>query len=157
MPGTLLATLVDTSHHVGDNSSRRAKVAHIAELLRALAQDEIAIAVSYLAGMTRQGRSGIGWASIRDARASAHVDDPRLTLIDVDASLDRIAHTGGKGSSAQRSRLLSELFGRATHREQEFLSHLLQGELRQGALEGLMIEAVAAAAGLPVATCAVPR
>ena len=152
MPGTLLAALVATSQDVGDNSGRRAKVAHIAEFLRALAPDEIAIAVSYLAGVTRQGRSGIGWASIRDARATIPADDPRLTLTDVDASLDRIAHISGKGSNAERSRVLAELFGKATHREQEFLSHLLQGELRQGALEGLMIEAVAAASDLPAAT-----
>ena len=145
----LLAALVDTSQYVGENPSRRAKVARIAEFLRALAPDEIDIGVSYLAGVTRQGRSGIGYALIRESRPAANVESPELTLIEVDTALDAIARASGAGSIAERTRLLSDLFGRAMRREQEFLARLLLGELRQGALEGLMIEAVAAAAGLP--------
>jgi DNA ligase-1 len=102
--------------------------------------------------VTRQGRSGIGWALINGAKRPAQVESPELTLIEVDAMLDQIARAGGPGSLAERSRLLSALFARATAREQEFLARLLLGELRQGALEGLMIEAVAAAAELPAET-----
>ena len=146
---TLLADLVDTSQRVGAQASRRAKIAAIADLLRKLAPMEIEIAVSWLAGITRQGRSGVGYALIRDARPAANVESPELTLIEVDATLAGIAATGGPGSVTERTRLLSRLFARATQREQQFLERLLIGELRQGALEGIMIEAVAAAAGLP--------
>jgi DNA ligase 1 len=144
----LLATLVDTSQYVGENPSRRAKVARIAEFLRALAPDEIDIGVSYLAGVIRQGRSGIGYALIRESQPASNVESPELTLIEVDTTLDAIARASGAGSIAERTRLLSDLFGRAMRREQEFLVRLLLGELRQGALEGLMIEAVAAASGV---------
>jgi DNA ligase-1 len=146
---TPLARLVDTSLRVGEQSGRRAKIALIAELLRALAPGEIEIAVSYLSGVVRQGRSGIGWAAIREARSSTHATNPTLTLVDVDATLEQIARTSGKGSAVERARLLSGFFARATDREQEFVARLLIGELRQGALEGLMIEAVAAVAELP--------
>ncbi len=149
MRPTPLASLVDTSLRVGEQSGRRAKIALIAEFLRALAPYEIEIAISYLSGIVRQGRSGIGWAAIRAARSARGASNPTLTLVDTDSTLERIAHTGGKGSAAERARTLSELFARGTDREQEFIARLLIGELRQGALEGLMIEAVAAAAELP--------
>src|SRR6202162_4612162 len=149
---TLLARLVDTSQAVGEHAARRTKIARMASFLRTLAPSEIDIGVSYLAGVTRQGRSGIGYALIRDARPNSNVDVPALTLMEVDATLDQIARAGGRGSIAERSRLLSALFARATAREQEFLARLLLGELRQGALEGLMIEAVATAAEVPAVT-----
>jgi DNA ligase-1 len=149
---TLLADLVNTSQRVGEHAARRTKIARMAEFLRRLAPAEIDIGVSYLAGLTRQGRSGIGYAMIRDAQPAANVEDPKLTLTEIDATLERIARAAGSGSIAERTRLLSALFARATAREQEFLTRLLLGELRQGALEGLMIEAVAAAAGVPAET-----
>ena len=149
---TLLADLVDTSQGVGEHAARRTKIARMAEFLRRLAPSEIDIGVSYLAGVTRQGRSGIGYALIRDAQPAAHVEVPELTLTEVDAMLDQIAKSSGPGSIAARTRLLSALFARATAREQAFLARLLLGELRQGALEGLMIEAVAAAANVPAET-----
>jgi DNA ligase-1 len=149
---TLLAELVDTSQGVGESAARRSKIARIAEFLRRLAPGEIDIGVSYLSGVTRQGRSGVGYALIRDAQTAANVEAPTLTLTEIDATLDRIARARGRGSVAERTALLSALFARATAREQEFLARLLLGELRQGALEGLMIEAVAAAAELPAAS-----
>src|SRR5205807_10190823 len=88
---------------------------------------------------------------VAEARPSANAEAPELTLTEVDATLEEISRAGGRGSIAERTRLLSALFARATTREQEFLARLLLGELRQGALEGLMIEAVAAAADLPAA------
>jgi DNA ligase 1 len=127
----------------------------MADFLRRLAPAEIDIGVSYLAGTTRQGRSGIGWALIRDAqatRSAMNVETPELTLTEVDAAIERIARAGGRGSIAERTRLLSALFARATTREQDFLARLLLGELRQGALEGIMIEAVSAAAGVSAET-----
>jgi DNA ligase-1 len=128
------------------------KIARMASFLRTLAPSEIDIGVSYLAGVTRQGRSGIGYALIRDARPTINVEVSALTLMQVDATLDQIARASGRGSIAERTRLLATLFAKATAGEQEFLARLLLGELRQGALEGLMIEAVAAAADVPAAT-----
>ena len=149
---TRLADLVNTSQRIGAHAGRRTKIAGIAEFLRRLAPEDIAIGVAYLSGMTRQGKSGIGWALIRDAQPAANAENATLTLAEVDATLQRIAGAGGPGSVAERTRLLSELFARATPHEQEFLARLLLGELRQGALEGLMIEAVASAAQLPAET-----
>jgi DNA ligase-1 len=149
---TLLAELVDTSRRVGEDASRRKKIAHIAELLRRLTPDEIEIAVAYLSGLARQGKTGIGWALLRDAQPSAAAADPELTLIEVDASLERVARATGPGSTAERTAQLAGLFSLATPLEREFLGRLLLGELRQGALEGLMIEAVATAATLPAST-----
>ena len=147
---TLLADLVTVSQRVGGNASRRAKIGEIAGFLRGLRPDEIALGTAYLAGETRQGRGGIGYALIRAASAPAAAA-PALTLTDVDEALAGIVATAGKGSVAARTERLAGLFARATADEHAFLVRLLLGELRQGALEGLMIEAVAAAAGLPAA------
>src|SRR5438034_2324533 len=111
----------------------------MADFLRGLAALEIDIGVSYLAGVTRQGRSGIGYALIRESRPAANVESPELTLIEVDTAFDAIARATGAGSIAERTRLLSDLFGRAMRREQEFLARLLLGELAHGVLVGLMI------------------
>jgi DNA ligase 1 len=147
---TLLRDLVDTSERVGQTSSRRSKIAEIAGLLRRLQPDETDVGVAFLAGETRQGRTGIGYSLIQNARTGAAAD-ARLDLRTTDHTLDAIARSAGRGSVAERTRLLTELFAAATEREQSFLMRLLLGELRQGALEGLMIEAVANAANLPVA------
>jgi DNA ligase-1 len=147
---TLLRDLVDASERVGQTSSRRSKIAEIAGLLRRLQPDEIDIGVAFLSGETRQGRTGIGYSLIQSARTAAAAD-ARLELRTMDHTLDAIARSAGRGSVAERTRLLTELFAAATEREQSFLMRLLLGELRQGALEGLMIEAVANAATLPVA------
>src|SRR3982751_2976634 len=147
---TALADLVAVSGRVGSTAGRKVKIGELAALLRALAPDEIELGVAYLSGETRQGRGGIGYALIRAARAPA-ASIATLHLADVDAALEAIVRTSGKGSVGARTRQLSELFARATADEQDFLTRLLVGELRQGALEGLMVEAVAAAAGLPAA------
>jgi DNA ligase-1 len=147
---TLLAAIVDASRHAAETRSRLAKRDAIAACLREATGDEIEIAVAYLSGETRQGRTGIGYATLaalRDAPAAG----PTLTALDVDGVLARIATTAGKGSAAARSALLRGLFERATAAEQDFLVRLLVGELRQGALEGVMLDAIAAAAGVPAA------
>jgi DNA ligase-1 len=148
-PATRLADLVVTSTAVAGQSGRRAKIAALAELLRRLTPEEVEIGVAYLSGALRQGKAGIGYAALRDARPDDQAMQPELTLSDVDTALAQVARASGAGSAAERVRLLKALFHRATPSEYEFLVRLLQGELRQGALEGLMIEAVAAAAGVP--------
>ena len=148
---TMLAELVETSRVVAETPSRNAKIAELASFLSRLAPAEIAIGVAYLSGETPQGRSGIGYGLLRDARVDVVSDAPSLRLLDVDAALARIALTAGAGSRAARTRLLSALLAPATGPERDFLSRLILGELRQGALGSLMIDAVAAAASLPVA------
>lgn len=147
---TLLAAVVEASTRVAQTSSRLAKRDAIAACLRGAAPDEVGIAVAYLSGETCQGRIGIGYASLA-AQGGTPAAQPGLALREVDATLARIATTAGKGSAAARGALLRTLFERATAPEQDFLIRLLVGELRQGALEGVMIDAIAAAAGLPVA------
>jgi DNA ligase-1 len=146
-----LADVVATSGRVAQASARRAKIAEIATRLRALAPEEIEIGVAFLSGETRQGRIGIGYAQLREARSASRSDASALSLREVDAALSALASTSGPGSAARRAEQLSALFVRATADEQDFLVRLLLGELRQGALEGLMIDAVATAAKLPAA------
>ena len=148
---TLLSDLVETSRRVAATPSRNAKIAELAACLRKLAADEIEIGVGYLAGETRQGRSGVGYALLSDASSTPAAGGTSLTIGDVDAALDRIASTKGVGSKEQRTQILASLLQRATADERDFLFRLLLGELRQGALESLMIDAVAAAASLPAA------
>jgi DNA ligase-1 len=147
---TLLADLVATSRRVSATPARLAKVAAIAELLRKLAAAEIEIAVPYLTGETRQGKLGIGYASLREASVGGGAGDS-LTLADVDAAFERLRATSGKGSAGARASQLGELFARASAGERDFLVRLLIGELRQGALEGVMLDAIASAASLPAA------
>ncbi|WP_280154866.1 ATP-dependent DNA ligase [Piscinibacter sp. XHJ-5] len=146
---TLLAAVVEASDRVAATSRRLAKRDLIAACLRGAQGDEVEIAVAYLSGETRQGRIGIGYATLAALRG-AHANEASLALRDVDAVLERIAATQGKGAAAERGAQLRALFERATPVEQDFLVRLFVGELRQGALEGVMIEAIAAAAGLPV-------
>jgi DNA ligase-1 len=147
---TLLATVVDASRRVADTNSRLAKRDAIAACLRGGLPDEIEIAVAYLSGELRQGRIGIGYATLAALRGT-HAPQSGLGVCEVDAALERIAATTGRGSAAERGAQLRALFERCTADEQDFLLRLLVGELRQGALEGVMIDAIAAAAGLPVA------
>lgn len=148
---TLLATLVDVSQRVGATAARLAKVRELAACLRALEPAEIDIGVLYLSGETPQGRIGIGYAVLQAARAAAAAADPTLSIGDVDSRLTEIAGIRGAGSTARRAAALQDLFSRATPVEQDFLIRLLAGELRQGALAGVMVDAIASAAGLPVA------
>jgi DNA ligase-1 len=147
---TLFATLADTSQRVGATAARSAKSRELAALLRRVAPEEIGIAVHYLSGDMPQGRIGIGPAALGSAAAveSAHV--PTLSIAEVDQRLTALAAVGGAGSAARRAQQLHELFALATAAEQRLLLQLLVGELRQGALEGVMLEAIAAAAGLSV-------
>jgi DNA ligase-1 len=148
---TAFATLAATSQRVAAAPGRNDKIAALAACLRALDPSEVPLAVAYLSGETPQGRSGIGYALLRSAMPAEGAHGPPLAIADVDAALARIAHTTGSGSKAGRTRHLSALLARATRDERDFLARLLLGELRQGALASLMIEAVAAASDVPAA------
>ena len=147
----LLADLLAASERVSATRSRLAKIEALADCLRGLSPPEIALGVAYLSGDTPQGRIGIGWAGLKDALGAAAASGPQLGLAQVDERLERLSQVKGRGSAAERARLLSELFAAATKPEQDFLARLLLGELRQGALEGVMLDAIARAAGLPAA------
>jgi len=145
----LLLDVAATSVEVGGTSSRLTKVAHIAELLRRAAAepDVVAIIVSWLSGELRQRQIGVGWASLRSRPPPA--SDPVLTVIGVDATFSKIGAVSGKGAQATRAEVVAGLLAAATETEQAFLLRLLGGELRQGALAGIMVDAVAKAAGIP--------
>jgi ATP-dependent DNA ligase I len=147
----LFAELAAVSGRVAETASRSGKIEVLASCLRRLAPEEVECAVLFLSGETRPGRLGIGYAMIRDAQPAALADRPTLDLLDVDRALAGVAASQGAGSAAKRRRLLTQLFGGTTATEQDFLVRLLVGELRQGALEGLMSDAVAQATGLPAA------
>ncbi|HYV00974.1 MAG TPA: ATP-dependent DNA ligase, partial [Actinomycetota bacterium] len=138
-----------TSVSVAETPSRLAKVRHLASLLRSLRAEEVPVAVAHLSGTLPQGSIGIGWAALRDLPPPAA--EPTLELLEVDAALTRIQGTVGAGSQAARRREVASLFERATEAERRFLFGLLTGEVRQGALEGVMVEAVAKASGLGAA------
>jgi DNA ligase-1 len=147
---TLLAEVVRTSTQVAATASRLEKIRLIAGCLKRLDPQEIDIALPYLSGDTRQGRLALGYATLQPALGSA-ASAPALTLSELDAAFSQLKSTKGKGSAAHRTLLLKGLFGKATAEEQDFLVRLIVGELRQGALEGVMLDAVAAAASLPPA------
>jgi DNA ligase-1 len=144
----LLAEIARTSSDVAATGSRLAKVARLAECLREARQAEVGVAVAYLSGVLPQGTVGVGWAALR-ALPEPSSPPPTLDLREVDAALTAIADLVGAGSQARRREALDELFARATEEEQRFLAGLLLGELRQGALEGVMTDAVAKAADVP--------
>ncbi len=144
----LLQDIVTTSQRVTETSSRLAKVDALAACLRRLAPTEIEIGVGFLAGEVRQGRLGVGYAALKDSAPGSTATAASLTLLEVDRALEEVASQSGAGSSERRKQTLGALFARATDVEQRFLIRLLLGELRQGALEGLMLEALAKASGL---------
>ena len=149
MMGVLLAEVAEVSRTVAGASGRLAKIAAIAAGLRSAEPDEVPIVVAYLSGELPQRQIGVGWAALRSAPPAAVA--PSLTVLGVDASFSEIGAVLGPGSVAERKRLVDDVMSAATTKEQYFLVRLLSGELRQGALDGVMTEAVARASEVPVA------
>jgi DNA ligase 1 len=145
----LLDRLAATSANITATSSRSAKTRYVAEALREAAPDEVPIVVAYLSGELRQRRTGLGYAALRDAPGPAPA--PSLSVQEVDGVFAELSALAGKGSQAQRRQLFHALMARATAEEQRLLTGLISGELRQGALDGVMLEAVAQAANVPAA------
>jgi DNA ligase 1 len=145
----LLIDVATTSAEVGGSASRLAKIARIADLLGRAASDPmlVAIMVSWLSGELPQRQIGVGWAALRSLPSPAA--QPSLTVTGVDATFSTIGAVSGKGSQARRAELVAGLFASATEVEQTFLRRLLTGELRQGALAGVMADAIAAATQIP--------
>ena len=147
--GVRLSRLSDTWASVAATRSRNAKRDAIAEVLAEATSDEIEIVVSYLGGSLRQRRTGLGWRSLAELPPPAEAAS--LSVVETDAAFDRIAGQSGSGSAAARAALATDLFGRATDAEQAFLRGLVFGDLRQGALDAVVQDALAVAYGAPVA------
>ena len=143
-----LCELVEVSAQLQATASRREKVERLSAWLRRLAPSDAPIGVAYLSGGLRQGRVGVGGAALASARDVVAADRPSLLLRDIDACFAEIETLAGPGSGAARERRLAALFAQASAAEQDFLLRLITGELRQGALHGVMLEAVAHAAGV---------
>ena len=144
-----LDELVQTSAAVAASPGRLEKISKLAALLSRVPPDDAPIVIGFLTGWPRQGKIGVGWATVSAAREREPATAPTLELGDVDAVFERLMSVRGKNSASERARLLGDLFSRATDAEQQFLAALIVGEVRQGALEGVLLEAVAKAAGLP--------
>src|SRR5215211_2006500 len=145
---TLLDAVVTVSAEVAGTSSRSRKIAVLADLLRALEPDEVAPAVGFLSGAPRQGRVGVGYSTIYRIDGAC-APQPSLTIHDLDRAIVAVQELTGSGSAGRRKELLSQLLARATEQEADFIRRLFTGELRQGALAGLMVDATAKAAGVP--------
>ena len=138
----LLAEVVEVLGRVASTPSRSAKIAALAGLLRRLSTDEVEMAVAAVAGGPRQGKVGVGWATLM-AIEPEPAADATLTLHDLDRTVAALQAVSGPGSALTRERLLADLFTRATSDEAFFIRRLLLGDLRQGALEGVVAGAVA--------------
>ncbi len=147
---TQLAAIVDASQQVAATSKRTEKVAILAELLRRLRPDEITATIGLLLGAPRQGRLGVGWATLSGHRP-APATESSLTIHDVDRAFDVLARAEGAGSQRQRATVLGDLLADATAAEQEHVWRVIGGEMRQGANAGVLTDAVAKAADRPVA------
>jgi DNA ligase 1 len=145
---TLLAEVVAASREVTETSSRSRKVAILAELLGRLEPSEVPLAVGFLSGAPRQGRVGVGYSTVYRLEVEP-AKEPSLTIDELDRAISAVQETTGSGSAGRRKQILGELLGRATDEEAGFVKRLFTGELRQGALAGVMVDAVAKAAGVP--------
>jgi DNA ligase 1 len=144
---TRLAAVVEVSREVAATRSRSTKVEILAELLTRVGPDEVAVCVGFLSGVPRQGRVGVGYATVYGIEVPP-AGEPSLTVAELDRAIDEMSANSGPGSATRRRQLLVELLGRATAPEAEFVRRLLTGDLRQGAMAGVMADAVARAAGV---------
>jgi DNA ligase 1 len=149
----LFAQVVETSAAVASTASRLGKVGQLADCLKRASDGDdagaVATVVAFLSGDLTQRQIGVGWASLRDMPSAA--TEPTLTVREVDETFGRVGALSGAGSQAERRAALADLFSKATESEQRFLYGLLSGELRQGALDGVMTDAIAKAAAIPIA------
>ena len=144
----LLARIVETSQTVAATRSRKAKVVALAETLRDADADDLPVVVAYLGGSLLQRRTGVGWRGIGSPPEPA--DEPTLTVAEVHAAFDHLAGLSGPGSQATRAAAVKDLLGRATADEQGWLRGVITGNVRQGALDALVQEGLAAASGAPL-------
>lgn len=147
----LLSELVSTAEEVTATASRLAKIDALSRLLARASRDELPVVVGILLAAPRQGRLGVGWRGI-DGLDVSHAESPALSIGDVDAGFEALARTSGSGSAAVRNATLTSLATRATEQEWDLLSRAMLGELRTGALGGVLLDAIARASDRPVAS-----
>ncbi len=144
----LYGEVVGAAARVTATSKRSEKVAEFADLLRAVPVESVPVVVGMLVGEPRQGRIGVGWASLRDARVDP-AREPSVTIGEIDLAISVLATTSGQGSKREKDTVLGSLLARMTDAEQSHFVRLLTGEMRQGANDGVVSDAVAKAAGVP--------
>jgi DNA ligase-1 len=144
-----LAEIVETSNRLSATRSRLEKMALLGETLARTPSHELPLVVSWLSGRLPRGRVGIGYAALQDVRRIEGAREPSLSLADVEVALSALENASGAGSNEARLEILGGLYRRATREQQDFLSRLLLEDLRQGSLEGVMLEAVVKAAAVP--------
>lgn len=149
---TLLKDLVEASEKIGSTARKKEKTSILADLFRRLRGKEIALASHYLSGKLPQGRLGIGWATLQEARKDLVHQFRPLSLIEVDRFFEDISGEKGTGSLEGKVGILREIFSSTQEEEREFLIRLMMGEIRQGALEGLVLEAIGLASSLSLDT-----
>lgn len=139
--------LAEASAEVAATSKRNDKIARLADLFVAVDPSEVEIVVGLMLGEQRQGRIGIGWATVGGLELEASAS-PQLSVADVDQMLEQVGSIAGAGSVARRAQVLREVLSRATEQEMRFIEQVLVGDVRQGALAGVISDAVATAAGV---------
>jgi DNA ligase 1 len=143
-----LADIVAASREVAATRSRTKKIARFAELLRALSVEEVPAAIGFLCGELRQGRLGLGHRALSTVRAEREPGASEVTVLELDAVFQALEDLSGKGVASERERLLAALYARLTAEERDFVARLILGELRQGALESIVLDALAQAAAV---------
>lgn len=141
--------IVAASSDVASTRSRKQKTERIASLLSRLEPDEVRPAVGFLCGELRQGKLGVGYRTLQQLRKTPSTAEPNMSALELDAVFQELSQLAGKGSAKRQSALLGDTFARLTEEERDFVSRLMVGELRQGALEALVVEALGAATKIP--------
>jgi DNA ligase-1 len=144
----LVATLAAVSAQLASTQKRTRKTELLAECLRTAEPNQRGLSALYLSGATRQGRLSVGYKLISDLRNLPASEISTLDVLTCDRAFDQLAQLSGKGSAARRVEQLSELLRACTEEAQRFVRALLVGELRQGALESLVVDAIAQAANV---------
>lgn len=141
--------IVAASADVAATRSRKQKIQRIARLLCLLEPSEVRPAVGFLCGELRQGKLGVGYRTLQQLRNAPSPAQPSLSVVELDATFEELSQLAGKGSAKRQGELLLGTFARLTDDERDFVSRLIVGELRQGALEALVLEAVGHATQVP--------
>jgi DNA ligase-1 len=137
-----LGEIVAASRDVAATRSRKQKTQRLAQLLRQLEPGEVRAAVGFLCGELRQGKLGIGYRTLQQLQQQGGAAGASVTVLELDAIFQSLSELSGKGSAKARDQLLHELFARLGEAERDFVARLMVGELRQGALEALVVEAL---------------
>lgn len=143
------SAVVDVSLRVAATSKRSEKTTLLADLLRSATPAEVPTLVGLLVGEPRQGRIGVGWATLRDVRAIGSGNaaaTSSVSITEIDNLFAALAGKAGAGSQRDREQLLAAMMSRLTLDEQRHLAQLFGGEVRQGAVAGVVADAIAKAA-----------